>query len=167
MLQAAQGLESKSIAQDLGIMPNTVCKWRRRFAEHRLDGLYDEPRPSRSREIGDDEIAQIFHLTLETMPANATHLSLRSMAAAVRHAPSTIHRIWHAFGLQPQRTEKLKLSKDTLFVQKVRDVVGLYMAPPERALVLCVDAKSHIQALDRSQPVLPMRPGQPERRRDC
>jgi transposase len=164
VLLAAEGHESKAIAHSLGIMPNTVGKWRRRFAEHRLDGLYDEPRPGRPREIGDDEIAETIHLTLETMPANATHWSLRSMAEAVGHAPSTIHRIWQAFGLQPHRTETFKLSKDPLFVEKVRDVVGLYMAPPERALVLCVDEKSQIQALDRSQPVLPMRPGQPERR---
>jgi transposase len=164
VLLAAQGHESKAIAHSLGIMPNTVGKWRRRFAEHQLDGLYDEPRPGRPRAIGDDEIAETIHLTLETMPANATHWSLRSMAEAVGHAPSTIHRIWQAFGLQPHRTETFKLSKDPLFVEKVRDVVGLYMAPPERALVLCVDEKSQIQALDRTQPVLPMRPGQVERR---
>jgi transposase len=166
-LLAAQGPESKAIAHSLGIMPNTVGKWRRRFAEDRLEGLYDEPRPGRPgrpREIGDDEIAETIHRTLETMPANATHWSLRSMAEAVGHAPSTIHRIWQAFGLQPHRTETFKLSKDPLFVEKVREVVGLYMAPPERALVLCVDEKSQIQALDRTQPVLPMRPGQAERR---
>jgi transposase len=124
----------------------------------------DEPRPGRPRELGDDEIAETVRLTLETTPKGATHWSLRSMADAVDHAPSTIHRIWRAFGLQPHRAESFKLSTDPLFVEKVRDIVGLYMAPPEHALVLCVDEKSHIQALDRSQPVLPMRPGQIERR---
>jgi transposase len=145
-------------------MPNTVAKWRRRFAEQRLDGLYDEPRPGAPRQIGDEEIAETIRLTLETTPPDATHWSLRSMARAVGHAPSTIHRIWTAFGLQPHRAESFKLSSDALFVEKVRDIVGLYLNPPERALVLCVDEKSQIQALDRSQPVLPMRPGQIERR---
>ncbi|WP_265000825.1 IS630 family transposase, partial [Komagataeibacter europaeus] len=130
----------------------------------RLDGLYDEPRPGTPRSIGDGEIAETIRRTLEETPRGATHWSLRSMAQAVGYAPSTIHRIWKAFGLQPHRTETFKLSNDPLFVEKVRDIVGLYMAPPERALVLCVDEKSQIQALDRSQPMLPMRPGQVERR---
>jgi transposase len=164
VLLAAEGLENKTIAQRVGAVQNTVGKWRRRFGEHRLDGLYDEPRPGRPREIGDDEIAETIRLTLETVPRHATHWSLRSMAEAVGHSPSTIHRIWQAFGLQPHRTETFKLSTDPFFVEKVRDIVGLYMAPPERALVLCVDEKSQIQALDRTQPVLPMRPGKPERR---
>src|SRR5882762_3070200 len=164
VLLAADGLENKAIAERAGAVENTVGKWRRRFAEKRLDGLLDEPRPGRPREIGDDEIAETVRLTLETTPKDATHWSLRSMAEAVDHAPSTIHRIWRAFGLQPHRAESFKLSTDPLFVEKVRDIVGLYMAPPEHALVLCVDEKSHIQALDRSQPVLPMRPGQIERR---
>jgi transposase len=164
VLLAAEGVENKTIAERVGAVQNTVGKWRRRFAEHRLDGLYDEPRPGRPREIGDEEIAETIRLTLETTPRNATHWSLRSMGAAVGHSPSTIHRIWQAFGLQPHRTETFKLSKDPLFVDKIRDIVGLYMAPPERAIVLCVDEKSQIQALDRTQPVLPMRPGQPERR---
>jgi transposase len=141
-----------------------VGKWRRRFAQQRLDGLYDEQRPGAPRQIGDEEIAETIRLTLETTPREATHWSLRSMARAVGHAPSTIHRIWAAFGLQPHRAESFKLSSDALFVEKVRDIVGLYLAPPERALVLCVDEKSQIQALDRTQPCLPMRPGQIERR---
>jgi transposase len=164
ILLAADGLENKAIAHRTGTVENTVGKWRRRFAEQRLDGLLDEPRPGRPREIGDDEIAETIRLTLETSPKGATHWSLRSMADAVDHAPSTIHRIWKAFGLQPHRAESFKLSTDPLFVEKVRDIVGLYMTPPEHALVLCVDEKSQIQALDRSQPVLPMRPGQIERR---
>jgi len=164
VLLAAAGLENKRIAVELGTTQDTVGKWRRRFAERRLDGLYDEPRPGTPRRIGDDEIAETVRRTLEETPADATHWSLRSMARAVGHAPSTIHGIWRAFGLQPHRSENFKLSSDPFFVEKVRDIVGLYMAPPERALVLCVDEKSQIQALDRSQPLLPMRPGQAERR---
>lgn len=164
VLLAAEGLENQDICAELDVDANTVGKWRRRFAERRVDGLYDEPRPGRPREIGDDEIAATIRLTLETTPPAATHWSLRSMAEAVGHAPSTIHRIWQAFGLQPHRVESFKLSKDPLFVDKVRDIVGLYLAPPERAVVLCVDEKSQIQALDRTQPLLPMRPGQAERR---
>ena len=164
VLAAATGLENKAICTEVGADANTVGKWRRRFAEHRLDGLLDEPRPGTPRQIGDDEIAETIRLTLETTPPGATHWSLRSMARAVGYAPSTIHRIWRAFGLQPHRSETFKLSNDPLFVEKVRDIVGLYMAPPERALVLCVDEKSQIQALDRTQPLLPMRPGQIERR---
>ncbi len=164
VLSAAAGLQNKQIAAQLGSDPTTVGKWRRRFAEHRLDGLYDEPRPGAPRRIGDEAIAETIRRTLEETPANATHWSLRGMAAATGYAPSTIHRIWKAFGLQPHRAESFKLSTDPLFVDKVRDIVGLYMAPPDRALVLCVDEKSQIQALDRTQPLLPMRPGQPERR---
>ena len=164
VLLASEGLENKQIAEQLGTSQDTVGKWRRRFAERRLDGLHDEPRPGAPREIGDDEIAETVRLTLEEMPADATHWSLRSMGRAVGHSPSTIHRIWQAFGLQPHRSESFKLSSDPFFVEKVRDIVGLYMAPPERALVLCVDEKSQIQALDRSQPLLAMRPGQAERR---
>jgi transposase len=148
----------------VGADANTVGKWRRRFAADRLEGLYDEPRPGAPRQIGDDAIAATIRMTLETTPAGATHWSLRSMAKRTGYAPSTIHRIWKAFGLQPHRTETFKLSSDPIFVEKVRDIVGLYLAPPDRALVLCVDEKSQIQALDRSQPLLPMRPGQVERR---
>jgi transposase len=164
VLLAAEGAENKDISLRVGAAPNTVGKWRRRFAEHRLDGLLDEPRPGAPRQIGDDAIAETIRLTLETTPRDGTHWSLRSMARAVGFAPSTIHRIWKAFNLQPHRTETFKLSADPLFVDKVRDIVGLYLAPPKRALVLCVDEKSQIQALDRSQPLLPMRPGQIERR---
>src|SRR5512144_171850 len=164
VLAAAAGLENKAIGIEVGADANTVSKWRRRFAAHRLDGLLDEPRPGTPRKIGDDEIAETIRLTLEGTPPGATHWSLRAMARVVGYAPSTIHRIWRAFGLQPHRTETFKLSNDPLFVEKVRDIVGLYISPPERALVLCVDEKSQIQALDRSQPLLPMRPGQVERR---
>ncbi len=159
VLLASEGLENKQIAEQLGTSQDTVGKWRRRFAERRLDGLHDEPRPGAPRETGDDEIAETVRLTLEETPVDATHWSLRSMGRAVGHSPSTIHRIWQAFGLQPHRSESFKLSSDSFFVEKVRDIVGLYMAPPERALVLCVDEKSQIQALDRSQPLLAMRPG--------
>ena len=163
-LAAAEGLENKVIARRVGADENTVGKWRRRFAQSRLDGLHDEPRPGAPRQIGDHEIEKIIGMTLETTPANATHWSLRSMARAVGHAPSTIHRVWQAFSLQPHRVETFKLSTDPQFVDKVRDIVGLYLTPPERAVVLCVDEKSQIQALDRTQPLLPMRPGQAERR---
>ena len=164
VLAAATGVENQVIAQTIGADANTVGKWRRRFAEHRIEGVYDEPRSGAPRRIGDEDIAQTIRLTLETTPPDATHWSLRSMAAAVGHAPSTIHRIWKAFCLQPHRSEAFKLSTDPLFVDKVRDIVGLYMAPPERAVVLCIDEKSQIQALDRTQPLLQMRPGQAERR---
>lgn len=164
VLAAAAGMDNKTICTEVGAEANTVGKWRRRFAARRLDGLLDEPRPGTPRKIGDEAIADTIRRTLESTPAGSTHWSLRSMARAVGYAPSTIHRIWRAFGLQPHRSETFKLSNDPLFVEKVRDIVGLYMAPPERALVLCVDEKSQIQALDRTQPLLPMRPGQVERR---
>ena len=164
VLLAAEGRQNKAIGAELGADPNTVGKWRRRFAERRLDGLYDEPRPGAPRQIDDDAIAETIRRTLEETPADATHWSLRSMARSTGYAPSTIHRIWQAFGLQPHRSENFKLSTDPFFVEKVRDIVGLYLNPPEQALVLCVDEKSQIQALDRTQPLLPMRPGQPERR---
>ena len=165
VLLAAEGFENKKIASALGASEDRVGKWRRRFAERRLGGLYDEPRPGTPRQISDEEIAEVIRKTLEETPPEATQWSLRSMARASGYAPSTIHRIWQAFALQPHRSESFKLSSDPFFVEKVRDIVGLYLALPERALVLCVDEKSQIQALDRSQPLLPMRPGQPERRR--
>src|SRR5579863_904938 len=164
VLLASEGHENQIISERLHANEDTVGKWRRRFAERRIDGLHDEQRPGAPRRIGDAEIAETVRLTLETTPPNATHWALRSMAAAVGHAPSTIHRIWKAFCLQPHRSDTFKLSTDPLFVEKVRDIVGLYLAPPERAVVLCVDEKSQIQALDRTQPLLPMRPGQAERR---
>lgn len=164
VLAAADGGHNGLIAARLGVFRGTVGKWRERFARLRLDGLYDEPRPGAPRQIGDAEIADTIRRTLETLPPGGTHWSLRTMARMVGHAPSTIHRIWKAFGLQPHRSETFKLSADPLFVEKVRDIVGLYLDPPDRAVVLCVDEKSQIQALDRTQPLLPMRPGQAERR---
>jgi hypothetical protein len=134
------------------------------FAERRLDGLADEPRPGAPRKIGDDKVAEVVTTTLEALPPNATHWSTRSLARASGLSVSSVHRIWRAFSLQPHRSETFKLSTDPLFVEKVRDIVGLYSAPPERALVLCVDEKTQIQALDRTQLLLPMRPGQIERR---
>lgn len=164
VLAAASGLNNKEIAEKLGLCEHTVGTRRKRFARDRIDGLYDEPRPGAPREIGDDGIAAIIRKTLETRPKGVTHWSLRTMARAVGHSPSTIHRIWQAFCLQPHRSETFKLSSDPLFVEKVRDIVGLYLSPPERAVVLCIDEKSQVQALDRMQPLLPMRPGQAERR---
>lgn len=164
ILAAASGLNDKEIAAKVGICAATAGTWRNRFAEKRMDGLYDEPRPGAPREIGDDEIASTIRRTLETPPRGATHWSLRTMAGEIGYAPSTVHRIWRAFGLQPNLSETFKLSSDPLFVEKVRDIVGLYLSPPERAIVLCVDEKSQVQALDRTQPLLPMRPGQVERR---
>ncbi len=164
ILAAAEGLNNKEIAARVGVCAATVGTWRNRFAAKRLDGLYDEPRPGAPREIGDDEIAATIRKTLETLPKGATHWSLRSMGREIGHAPSTVHRIWRAFGLQPHRVETFKLSSDPLFVEKVRDIVGLYLSPPDRAMVLCVDEKPQVQALDRTQPLLPLRPGQAERR---
>jgi transposase len=142
----------------------TVGKWRRHFAQHRVDGLHDDPRSGAPRTIDDTRIEAVIVKTLESVPADATHWSSRGMAKASGLSISTVQRIWRAFGLQPHRIQTFKLSSDPDFVAKVRDVVGLYMSPPERAIVLCVDEKSQIQALDRSQPMLPMRPGQPARR---
>jgi transposase len=142
----------------------TVGKWRRRFVEHRVDGLRDEPRSGAPRTIDDARIEAVIVRTLESLPPDATHWSSRGMAEASGLSVSTVQRIWRAFGLQPHRLETFKLSTDPDFVAKVRDVVGLYVSPPEHAVVLCVDEKSQIQALDRSQPMLPMRPGQPARR---
>jgi transposase len=164
ILACADGAQSKVVAARLGIDPDTVGKWRRRFAAHRLEGLRDEPRSGTPRTIEDARIETVIVRTLETKPPNATHWSSRSMARASGLSVSTVQRIWRAFGLQPHRLETFKLSTDPDFVAKVRDIVGLYVAPPERAIVLCVDEKSQIQALDRSQPMFPMRPGQAERR---
>ena len=164
ILAAASGLNNKEVAAKVGVCAATAGTWRNRFAGSRMEGLYDEPRPGAPREIGDDTIAATVRKTLETLPKGATHWSLRTMAKVIGHAPSTVHRIWRAFGLQPHRSETFKLSSDPLFVEKVRDIVGLYLSPPEHAVVLCVDEKSQVQALDRTQPLLPMRPGQAERR---
>ena len=164
VLLAADGTTNLAIAEQLGVTRVTVATWRKRFAAKRLDGLADEPRPGAPRKIGDEKIAEVVTTTLETMPAAATHWSTRLMAKASGLSISTVHRIWRAFSLQPHRSETFKLSADPLFVDKVRDIVGLYLNPPDHALVLCVDEKSQIQALDRTQPLLPMRPGQAERR---
>jgi transposase len=163
VLLAAQGLSNVEVARELGIQRNTVAKWRSRFLEHRLDGLSDEPRPGQPRKITDAEVEEVIVKTLETTPKDATHWSTRSMAAEVGLNQTAVHRIWKAFGLQPHRQDAWKLSKDPLFIEKVRDVVGLYLNPPERAVVLCVDEKSQIQALDRTAPILPLLPGVPER----
>jgi transposase len=164
VLLAADGLNNCAIADEIGVSRMTVLTWRKRFAAKRFDGLDDEPRCGAPRKIGDDQIADVVTKTLETMPSHATHWSTRSMAKASGLSVSTVHRIWSAFSLQPHRSETFKLSTDPQFVEKVRDIVGLYLDPPERALVLCVDEKTQIQALDRTQPLLPMRPGQAERR---
>jgi transposase len=151
------------IAAGLGISRDTVTKWRNRFAVDRLDGLLDEPRPGRPRTIADAAVERVITTTLETTPKDATHWSTRSLAAKVGLSQTAVSRIWRAFGLQPHRQDSWKLSKDPQFIDKVRDVVGLYLDPPERAVVLCVDEKSQIQALDRTAPVLPMLPGTPAR----
>jgi transposase len=164
VLACADGADNKSVAGRLGCAEATVGKWRRRFVADRLDGLVDEPRPGAPRSISDEQVEQVLVATLERIPRDATHWSRASMAAESGLSPSTVGRIWRAFGLQPHRSDTFKLSTDPLFIEKVRDVVGLYLDPPERALVLCVDEKSGIQALDRSAPVLPMMPGMPERR---
>jgi transposase len=163
VLSAAEGLKNTEISQRLLLDHTTVRKWRSRFASDRLDGLIDEPRPGRPRTISDAQVEEVIVKTLESTPKDATHWSTRSMAAEVGLSQSAVSRIWRAFALQPHRTETWKLSKDPQFVAKVRDVVGLYLDPPERAVVLCVDEKSQIQALDRTAPILPMLPGTPER----
>ncbi len=163
VLLAADGLTNTEIAGRLGVGRPMVTKWRGRFAARRLDGLCDEPRPGRPRTITDEQVEEVIVTTLETTPKNATHWSTRSMAAQVGLSREAVGRIWRAFGLQPHRQETWKLSKDPHFVEKVRDIVGLYLDPPERAVVLCVDEKSQIQALDRTAPILPMLPGTPAR----
>jgi transposase len=164
VLACADGRPTKTIAKRLHVAAPTVCKWKTRFLRDRLDGLYDEPRPGTPRRIGDEQIEAVIVRTLEETPRGATHWSLRGMAKASGVSRSTVNRIWRAFGLQPHRSETFKLSKDPLLIDKVRDIVGLYMNPPDHAVVLCVDEKAQIQALDRTQPLLPMRPGQVERR---
>jgi len=163
VLAAAEGLKNTEIAHRLGVDRGMVARWRSRFAADRLDGLVDEPRPGRPRTVTDEQVEEVVVKTLETTPKDATHWSTRSMAAEVGLSQTAVSRIWRAFGLQPHRQEAFKLSKDPQFVAKVRDVVGLYLDPPERAVVLCVDEKSQIQALDRTAPIFPMMPGAPER----
>lgn len=164
VLGCASGIQNKDVAAQLGIDPVTVSKWRRRFLAEGLDGLRDEPRSGAPRTVDDARIEAVIVRTLESLPSDATHWSSRGMARASGLSTSTVQRIWRAFGLQPHREGTFKLSTDPDFVGKVRDVVGLYVAPPAHAIVLCVDEKSQIQALDRSQPLLPMRPGQIARR---
>ena len=168
VLRAAEGAANTQIADEVGITKQTVGKWRKRFVgggvDGGVDGLLDEPRPGAPRTIGDEDVERVIRITLEETPKDATHWSTRSMAQRTGMSQSAISRIWRAFALQPHRSETFKLSSDPLFIEKVRDIVGLYLHPPDRALVLCVDEKAQIQALDRSQPLLPMRPGQIERR---
>jgi transposase len=164
VLACAEGLTNTAVAKRVGVSVPTVRRWRVRFAERRLDGLLDEPRPGRPREISDEQVENVIVKTLESKPPDGgTHWSTRNMAAAAGLNQTAVSRIWRAFGLQPHRVEHFKLSKDPQFVEKIRDVVGLYLDPPERAIVLCVDEKSQIQALDRSQPIFPLLPGVPER----
>jgi transposase len=164
ILGSVDGASDSEVAMKEGISRQTVGKWKRRFRERGVDGLLDEPRPGAPRKLSDEEVERVITKTLESVPRDATHWSTRSMAKATHMSQSAISRIWRAFGLQPHRVETFKLSSDPLFIEKVRDIVGLYMNPPERAVVLCVDEKSQIQALDRTQPLLPLRPGQAERR---
>jgi transposase len=164
VLACAEGLTNTAVAKRVGVSLPTVRRWRGRFAERRLDGLLDEPRPGRPREISDEQVENVIVKTLESKPPDGgTHWSTRNMAAAAGLNQTAVSRIWRAFGLQPHRVEHFKLSKDPQFVEKIRDVVGLYLDPPERAIVLCLDEKSQIQALDRSQPIFPLLPGVPER----
>ena len=163
VLAAAEGLKNTEIADRLGVHRQSVTKWRNRFAEDRLDGLVDEPRPGRPRTLTDEKVDEVIARTLESSPQDATHWSTRSMAKETGLTQTAVSQIWRAFGLQPHRRDSWKLSKDPLFVEKVRDIVGLYLNPPERAVVLCVDEKSQIQALDRTAPILPMLPGVPQR----
>jgi transposase len=164
VLGCASGKANREVARDLRVAEATVGKWRRRFVERRLEGLFDEPRPGAARTITDDLVEKVVIKTLEEKPADATHWSTRSMAQATGMSQTAISKIWRAFGLQPHRAESFKLSTDPQFIEKVRDIVGLYLDPPERAVVLCTDEKSQIQVLNRYQPILPMMPGTPERR---
>jgi transposase len=164
VLLSTEGLDDIEIAKRLRTNRVTVGRWRRRFLQVGIDGLLDEPRPGAPRKISDKDVERVITLTLESKPRDATHWSTRGMAKHAGMSQTAVARIWRAFALQPHRSETFKLSKDPLFVDKVRDIVGLYMSPPEKALVLCVDEKSQIQALDRTAPLLPMRPGQVERR---
>ena len=163
VLACAEGLDNKAVAKRLRCSLGMVGKWRSRFLVARLEGLYDEPRPGAPRKVSDDQVEKVVIQTLESTPRGQTHWSTRGLAKVSGLSRMTISRIWHAFGLQPHRADTFKLSPDPQLIEKVRDIVGLYMNPPEHALVFCVDEKSQIQALDRTQPLLPLRPGQVER----
>ncbi|NHZ79000.1 IS630 family transposase [Massilia sp. CCM 8695] len=164
VLACSSGAENKAVAAELKVTKQTVCKWRGRFLQLRLDGLLDAPRPGAPRTIDDARVDAVIAKTLETQPMNASHWSTRTMAKEARLSQTAVSRIWRAFGLQPHRQETFKLSTDPLFVEKTRDIVGLYIDPPVKAMVLCVDEESQIQALDRTQPILPLAPGVAERR---
>jgi transposase len=164
VLRCSEGLDNVEVAEELGVTGQTVCKWRQRFVKRRIAGLLDEPRVGTPRKLSDAAVERVLTMTLESSPRDATHWSTRSLAKSCGLSSTSVHRIWKAFQLQPHRSETFKLSKDPQFVEKVRDIVGLYLNPPVNAVVLCVDEKSQIQALDRTQPLLPMRPGQIERR---
>jgi transposase len=163
VLACADGGTNLEVAARLGVHDDTVGRWRNRFIDRRLDGLHDEPRPGKPRTISDEDVERVIVKTLEETPANATHWSTRSMAAATGMSQTAISKIWRAFGLKPHRVEDFKLSPDPLFIDKVRDVVGLYLNPPDAAVVLCVDEKTQVQALDRTAPILPLIPGTPAR----
>lgn len=164
VLRAAEGLSNQEIARRLDVTGATVGKWRERYRAQGMEGLADEPRPGTPRKISDAKVEEAVTQTLESLPSGATHWSTRSLAEKVGLSQSAVVRIWHSFGLQPHRTEQFKLSTDPYLVEKVRDIVGLYLNPPEHAIVLCVDEKSQVQAVDRTQPILPLRPGLPEQR---
>jgi transposase len=164
VLLSADGLTNNAVAERVGVNQATVVKWRKRFLERGVDGLVDEPRPGAPRKISDADVEEVIVRTLEDKPDDATHWSTRDLAKRVGMSASSVGRIWRAFGLKPWQTDTFKLSEDPQFIDKVRDVVGVYLNPPEKAVVVCVDEKTGIQALDRTQPSLPMRPGQVERR---
>ena len=164
VLECAAGKTNTVVARELRLTKQTIGKWRARFLGQRLEGLLDEPRPGAPRRITDDDVERVMRVTLETTPRDATHWSTRTLARRCGLSQTAVSRIWRAFSLRPHRVKTFKLSKDPLFIDKVRDIVGLYLNPPDKALVLCVDEKAQIQALDRTQPLLPMRPGQVERR---
>ena len=163
VLACAEGGNNVEVAARLGIHDDTVGRWRNRFIDRRLDGLHDEPRPGKPRSITDDDVERVIVKTLEEKPANATHWSTRSMASTTGMSQTAVSRIWRAFGLKPHKVDSFKLSPDPLFIDKVRDIVGLYLNPPDAAVVLCVDEKTQVQALDRTAPILPLIPGTPER----
>jgi len=156
VLMAAEGVISNEIAKKVGLSAQSVCKWRQRYLQQGISGLHDELRPGRPRSVSDEQVATLVRKTLNTKPKKGTHWTIRSMAKETELSRPTVHRVWKAFGLQPHRQRHFKLSTDPFFVEKLRDIVGLYLNPPDKAMVLCVDEKSQVQALDRTQPLLPM-----------